>query len=57
MGSSSESSESRSPLSNSDFTIPRGDGNENVKNNNFARASHFSMHFFNVFTQLRREIE
>ena len=34
MGSSSESSESRSPLSNRDFTIPRGDGNENVKNNN-----------------------
>ena len=34
MGSFSESSESRSPLSNSDFTIPRGDGNENVKNNN-----------------------
>ena len=37
-----------------DFTIPRRDRNENVKNNNgfsrqnnnFARASHFFVHFF-----------
>ena len=43
-----------------DFTIPRRDGNENVKinnrfrrqNNNFAAASHF----FSVFARLRREI-
>ena len=34
MRSSSESSELGSPLSNRDFTVPRGDGNENVKNNN-----------------------
>ena len=34
MGSSSESSEPRPPLGKRDFTIPRGDGNENVKNNN-----------------------
>ena len=47
-----------------DFTIPRRDGNENVKNNNrfsrqnnnFARASHGFVHFFIVFAQLRREI-
>ena len=39
------------------------DGNENVKknnwfnkqNNNFARASHFFVHFFPVFARLRRE--
>ena len=37
-----------------DFTIPRRERNENVKNNNgfsrqnnnFARASHFFVHFF-----------
>ena len=42
---------------NRDFTIPRRDGNENVKNNNrfsrqsnnFARASHVFVHFFIVF--------
>ena len=46
------------------FTIPRRDGNENVKNNNkfsgqnniFARVSHFFVHFFAVFARLRREI-
>ena len=40
------------------------DGNEKVKktnnrfnkqNNNFARASHFFVHFFPVFARLRRE--
>ena len=47
-----------------DFTIPRHDGNENVKKNNrfsrqqnnFARASHFFVHFFAFFARLRREI-
>ena len=47
-----------------DFTIPRHDGNENVKNNNrfsrqnndFARASHFFVHFFAFFARLRCEI-
>ena len=47
-----------------DFTIPRHDGNENVKNNNrssrqnnnFASASHFVVHFVAVFARLRREI-
>ena len=46
-----------------DFTIPRRDRNENVKNNNgfsrqnnnFARASHFFVHFFAVFARLRHE--
>ena len=40
-----------------------GDGNENGKksnrfiqqNDNFARAAHFSVHFFAVTTRLRRE--
>ena len=50
----------RTPIN---FTIPRHDGNENVKNNNrfskqnnnVARASHFFVHFFAVFARLRRE--
>ena len=51
-------------LNNGDFTIRRRDGNENVQNNNrfsrqnnnFARASHFLVHFIAVFGRLRREI-
>ena len=49
---------------NRDYTIRRGDGNENVKNSNrfnrqynsCARASHILVHFFAVFARLRREI-
>ena len=49
---------------NRDYTIRRGDGNENVKNSNrfnrqnnsYARASHIFVHFFAVFARLRREI-
>ena len=49
---------------NGDYTIRRGDGNENVKNSNrfnrqnnsYARASHIFVHFFAVFARLRREI-
>ena len=49
---------------NRDYTIRRGDGNENVKNSNrfnrqynsYARASHILVHFFAVFARLRREI-
>ena len=48
-------------LSNDDDD--HGDGNENRKkvigldwqNNNFARASHFFVHFFAVVARLRRE--
>ena len=49
---------------NRDYTIRRGDGNENVKNsirfsrqnNSYARASHIFVHFFALFARLRREI-
>ena len=49
---------------NRDYTIRRGDGNENVKNSNrfnrqnnsYARASHIFVHFFALFARLRREI-
>ena len=49
---------------NRDYTIRRGDGNENVnnsnrfntQNNSYARASHILVHFFAVFARLRREI-
>ena len=40
-----------------DFTIRRRDGNENVGIGiNFARASHFFVHFFAVFERLQCEI-
>ena len=60
--------EKESPIAlrsiNRDYTIRRGDGNENVKNSNrlnrqnnsYARASHIFVHFFAVFGRLRREI-
>ena len=48
-----------------DFKLQRRNGNEDVKekknarfnmpNDNFARASHFFVHFFAVFAPLRRE--
>ena len=48
---------------NRDYTIRRGDGNENVnnsnrfnrQNNSYARASHIFVHFFAVFARLRRD--